>query len=91
MMKLVIKWNKKRSYVLAICVQSKTFERGMTMTGYVVDFLLVAMLVIGFTAIMGVTLNGIGERLLSHKRRNEFVVRSNRTQEGWNKVGGKKK
>jgi hypothetical protein len=61
------------------------------MVGYVTDLTIVALLVIGFTAFLGVFTNGIGEKLFGGKRRTEFVDQSERFQTGWKSVGGKKK
>ncbi|UII57020.1 hypothetical protein LS684_06155 [Cytobacillus spongiae] len=60
------------------------------MVGYVTDLTIVALLVIGFTAFLGVFTNGIGEKLFGGKRRTEFVDQSERFQTGWKSVGGKK-
>lgn len=60
------------------------------MVAYFVDFLLVALLVIGITAINGVLANGIGNKLVSRKRKAEFVNQSTSVQNGWKHVGGNK-
>ncbi|KAA0546521.1 hypothetical protein FZW96_14845 [Bacillus sp. BGMRC 2118] len=62
------------------------------MAQYFIDFTLVSLLVIGLTAILGVLLNGIGERFFGRgKAGYETVHQSTHTQTGWNNVGGKKK
>ncbi|MCM3767517.1 MULTISPECIES: hypothetical protein [Bacillaceae] len=61
------------------------------MTAYIMDFLIVALLVIGITALMGPITNGIGEKVFGGKRRSEFVEKSARFQTGWKQVGGKRK
>ncbi|MBS4212139.1 MULTISPECIES: hypothetical protein [Neobacillus] len=61
------------------------------MAGYITDLTVVALLVIGITAFMGVITNGIGEKVFGGKRRSEFVDQSARFQTGWKTVGGKKK
>jgi hypothetical protein len=61
------------------------------MVGYLTDFTIVALLVIGFTAIMGVFTNGIGENLFGGKPKTEFVDQSTKMQTGWKSVGGKKR
>ncbi|MDZ5470352.1 hypothetical protein SM124_01190 [Bacillus sp. 31A1R] len=61
------------------------------MVGYITDLTIVAILVIGITALIGVITNGIGERLFGGKRKTEFVDQSARFQTGWKSVGGKKK
>ncbi|MCH6265188.1 MULTISPECIES: hypothetical protein [Neobacillus] len=61
------------------------------MAGYITDLTVVALLVIGITAFMGVITNGIGEKVFGGKRRSEFVDQSARFQTGWKTVGGKRK
>ncbi|CAM3663654.1 hypothetical protein [Mesobacillus zeae] len=61
------------------------------MGGYITDLTIVALLVIGITAVMGVVTNGIGEKLFGGKRKSEFVDQSARMQTGWKTVGGQKK
>lgn len=60
------------------------------MIGYIVDFSVVAGLVIGITALNGVLLNAIGETFFGGKRRTEIADHSTDIQAGWNQVGGKK-
>ncbi|MFD3447340.1 hypothetical protein ACFDTO_22370 [Microbacteriaceae bacterium 4G12] len=59
------------------------------MGGYFLDLAIVAILVIGITATVGVITNGIGEKVFGGKKRNEFVDQSEKVQSGWNAVGGK--
>lgn len=61
------------------------------MANFILDLSIVATLVIGITAVMGVMTNGIGVRFFGGKKKNEFVDQSARFQTGWNYVGGKKK
>ena len=61
------------------------------MGGYIVDFLIVAILVIGITATNGVLTNAIGLKFFGGKSRNKIVDQSTSLQTGWNAVGGKKK
>lgn len=61
------------------------------MLEYIIDFSLVALLVIGLTAIIGVLTNGIGEKLAGGKGNPETFNQSAHTQTGWNQVGGKRK
>ncbi|MFD1735320.1 hypothetical protein ACFSCX_01965 [Bacillus salitolerans] len=59
---------------------------------YIVDFTLVALLVIGITAILGVLTNGIGEKVFGGGKGDpESFNHSAQTQNGWNQVGGKKR
>lgn len=60
------------------------------MAAYFVDFLIVALLIIGITATNGVLINGIGNKLFSRKKKSEFVNQSTRMQSGWKQVGGNK-
>jgi hypothetical protein len=61
------------------------------MGAYIMDLTIVALLIIGITALMGVITNGIGENVFGGKRRSEFVDESAKYQTGWKLVGGKKK
>jgi len=60
------------------------------MAQYFIDLTLVALLVIGITAIMGVFANGIGEKFFGGSARSENVNQSAKTQSGWKLIGGKK-
>lgn len=64
---------------------------GFIMGGYIADLSMVAILIIGITALMGVMTNGFGENVFGGKKRSEFVDQSARFQTQWKKVGGKKK
>ncbi|MCM3707116.1 MULTISPECIES: hypothetical protein [Cytobacillus] len=61
------------------------------MVGYITDLMIVALLIIGFTALLGVLTNGIGEKIFGGKNKSEFVDQSARVQTGWKNVGGHKK
>ncbi len=61
------------------------------MVAYITDLTIVALLIIGITALMGVISNSIGEYVFGGKRRTEFVDESAKYQTGWKTVGGKKK
>nr|WP_263328326.1 hypothetical protein [Neobacillus sp. Marseille-Q6967] len=61
------------------------------MGAYIIDLSIVAILVIGLTALMGVITNGFGEKVFGGKNRSEFVNQSAEFQTGWKSVGGKKK
>lgn len=61
------------------------------MFAYIADLAIVAILIVGLTALMGVISNGIGEKFFGGKKRSEFVVQSERFQTGWKTVGGKRK
>ncbi|MCM3663048.1 hypothetical protein M3204_01435 [Mesobacillus subterraneus] len=61
------------------------------MGGYIMDLTIVALLIVGITATIGVITNGIGTKFFSGNKRTEFVDQSNRLQTGWKNVGGGKK
>ncbi|MED3623121.1 hypothetical protein [Neobacillus thermocopriae] len=61
------------------------------MGAYITDLTVVAILIIGLTAVMGVILNSIGEKVFGGKHRSEYVDQSARFQTGWKAVGGKRK
>ncbi|MFE8696377.1 hypothetical protein ACFYKT_08410 [Cytobacillus sp. FJAT-53684] len=61
------------------------------MGGYITDLIIVALLIVGLTATIGVITNGIGNSLFGGKKRTEFVDQSAKVQVGWKAVGGKRK
>ena len=61
------------------------------MGGYIADLSMVAILIIGITAFMGVITNGFGENVFGGKKRSEFVDQSAKYQTRWRSVGGNKK
>ncbi len=61
------------------------------MPAYIFDMTIVAILVIGITALMGVLTNGIGEKFFGGKNKSEYVDKSTSMQTGWKNVGGNKK
>ncbi|MFJ7677351.1 hypothetical protein ACQKL6_09840 [Peribacillus sp. NPDC097197] len=60
------------------------------MLTYLIDLILVAVCVIGITAINGVLTNAIGEKWFGGKTHSHIFNQSKRIQSGWNQVGGKK-
>jgi hypothetical protein len=58
---------------------------------YIADLTIVALLIIGITAFMGVIFNSIGEKVFGGKTKSEFVEKSASVQTGWKLVGGGKK
>ena len=60
------------------------------MSGYIIDLTVVALLVVGLTALMGTIMNGIGEKVFGGRNRSEFVDECAKYQTGWKSVGGKK-
>ncbi|EAR66384.1 hypothetical protein B14911_21298 [Bacillus sp. NRRL B-14911] len=73
-------------------IRSAAVKRKMEvyMIEFAADLSIVALLVIGITAIIGVAANGIGEKLFGGKRKSEFVDQSAKVQTGWKNVGGRK-
>ena len=63
----------------------------ITMGPYIMDLTIVALLIIGITALMGVITNSFGEKVFGGKNRSEFVDESAKYQTGWKSVGGKRK
>ncbi|WP_453990452.1 hypothetical protein [Bacillus nitroreducens] len=61
------------------------------MTSYITDLALIAILVIGITALMGVMANGIGERVFGGKTGSHIVKNDLNVKAGWKNVGGRKK
>lgn len=61
------------------------------MGGYIVDFIIVSLLVIGITATNGVLTSAIGLKFFGGKDKSEIVDKSVSLQSGWKSVGGKKK
>lgn len=61
------------------------------MASYIMDLGLIAILVIGITALMGVMANGIGERVFGGKTGSDIVNRDLNVKTGWKSVGGKRK
>ncbi|UOY92144.1 hypothetical protein MUG87_17160 [Ectobacillus sp. JY-23] len=57
------------------------------MIAYMIDFIVVAILVIGLTATIGILTNGIGEAIGS-KNKKKFVNKSTAVQTNWKMVGG---
>lgn len=60
------------------------------MAGLIFDLAVVALLVIGTTAFNGVFTNLIGEKLFGGKHYSETSDHSERIQQNWKQVGGKK-
>ncbi|KKK36970.1 hypothetical protein WQ57_16430 [Mesobacillus campisalis] len=61
------------------------------MGAYILDLSIIAILVIGITALNGVVTNRIGISLFGGKEKNRFVDKSTSIQTGWKTVGGEKK
>ncbi|WP_297992654.1 hypothetical protein [Anoxybacillus sp.] len=60
------------------------------MAQFFIDFTIVAILVIGITALMGVILNGIGENVFGGRKKRLHTAMSEHVQTDWKMVGGKK-
>lgn len=61
------------------------------MTEYILDFMIVASLIIIITALNGVITNFIGTSLFGGKQKTTFTDATAKTQVGWKAVGGGKK
>lgn len=61
------------------------------MVSYIIDLMIVAILIVGITALMGVITNSFGEKVFGGKKRAEFVNESAKYQTGWKSVGGNRK
>ena len=59
------------------------------MVHYFIDLLIVAVLVIGFTALNGVIGNTIGEKIFGGKKKDIFRDATSNTQAGWKSVSGR--
>ncbi|WP_066368566.1 hypothetical protein [Neobacillus fumarioli] len=57
---------------------------------YIADLGVVAVLIIGITAVMGVLVNSLGEKVFGGKHRNKYVHQNAKFQAGWKAVGGKR-
>ncbi|WP_017754638.1 hypothetical protein [Calidifontibacillus oryziterrae] len=57
---------------------------------YIIDFSIVAALIIGITALNGVLSNAIGTRIFGRGKQNLHVEQTAKTQAGWKAVGGRK-
>ncbi|HEX7064498.1 MAG TPA: hypothetical protein VF199_05460 [Bacillales bacterium] len=56
------------------------------MIGFIVDLLVLAVLVIGLTAMLGVISTKIGERVFGGKKGNIFYDQNMNSQKGWRKM-----
>ena len=63
--------------------------RRVSMIQYFIDLSIVAVLVIGFTALNGVIGNTIGEKIFGGKKKDIFRNATAKTQTGWKSVSGK--
>ncbi|MDF2946241.1 MAG: hypothetical protein K0S51_920 [Bacillales bacterium] len=60
------------------------------MVNFWLDFILIAVIIVGITATMGVILNWFGVNIFGRKNSNEFTIQSDKSIAGFKKVGGKK-
>ncbi|HEU5139093.1 MAG TPA: hypothetical protein VFT51_03910 [Bacillales bacterium] len=56
------------------------------MIGFLIDLLVLAVLVIGLTAMLGVISTQIGERVFGRKKGNVFYDHNMNSQKGWRKM-----
>lgn len=68
----------------------KSLLEGDHVGAYMFDLAIVALCIIGITAMVGVLTNSIGIFLFGGKKKSEFVDQSQSIQVGWNSVGGKR-
>jgi hypothetical protein len=61
------------------------------MAAYMIDLSIVAVLVIGITALNGVFTNAIGEKIFGRKKKSQFVDMSDRMSANFKQVGGQGK
>ncbi|WP_078430348.1 hypothetical protein [Alkalihalobacterium alkalinitrilicum] len=59
------------------------------MDNFVIDFILLAVFIIGLTALMGTITNVFGMKVFGRGNVNKFKNTSTNVQTGWKKVGGK--
>ncbi|WP_102347333.1 hypothetical protein [Bacillus sp. Marseille-P3661] len=57
---------------------------------YFLDFIIIAALVVGITALNGVLSNAIGVNVFGRGKQNLHTDQTSKTQAGWKLVGGKK-
>lgn len=60
------------------------------MVEFLIDFGLVAILIIGITALNGVVLNLLGIKLFGRRKANHFTNQNSRITSDWKQVGGTK-
>ncbi|PGL72984.1 hypothetical protein [Bacillus sp. AFS055030] len=61
------------------------------MAAYITDLLIVAVLVIGITALNGVFTNAIGEKIFGRSKRTKFVDMSDKMSANFKQIGGQGK
>lgn len=64
---------------------------GSFMTDFIIDFILLALLIIGITAFNGIITNVFGMKIFGRGDVNRFTSTNAQTQTGWRKVGGTNK
>lgn len=66
----------------------KRYQGGLAMFELLVDFGLLAVLIVGITALNGIILNVIGIKIFSRGKAHKFTGQNSEVINGWNKVGG---
>lgn len=61
------------------------------MGSLILDTVLIALLVIGLTAFLGVIVNGVGTKIIGKKNSKEYLSKGRSYQDNWKAVGGTKK
>jgi hypothetical protein len=59
------------------------------MVSFWLDFIIIAGLIVGITATMGILLNWVGVNIFGRKNSDEFVIQSEKSIAGFKQVGGK--
>ncbi|MDE5412633.1 hypothetical protein [Alkalihalobacterium chitinilyticum] len=59
------------------------------MANLVIDFILLALCIIGLTALMGTITNVFGMKIFGRGNVDKFKTKSSSIQSGWKKVGGR--
>ncbi|WP_039957656.1 hypothetical protein [Schinkia azotoformans] len=62
----------------------------LVVVGYIIDFVIVAGLIVGITALNGHISHFIGYRFFGGSRKNLHSDQTHKTQAGWKLVGGKR-
>lgn len=63
---------------------------GIVVTSFIIDFLLLAVVIIGITALNGIITNVFGMKIFGRGQVNKFTSKTSHIQSGWKQVGGKK-
>lgn len=59
---------------------------GITVAPFIIDFIVLAVMIIGLTAMLGVISTGIGERIFGRKKTSQYYDQNINSQKGWRKM-----